>query len=121
MDYTHHKDAARGQLMNTVKSDVFDWLDVSHKNLNEIELEDIKLEPLAQKNIYKTIAKMMSLEKPEDEFSERPVLPTDDITCKGFWVETTRELVLYVWIGDQSRAIIVPQDGWNIREDIIVH
>ena len=107
--------------MNTVKSDVFDWLEVSHKNLNEIELEDIKLEPLAQKNIYKTIAKMMSLEKPEDGFSERPVLPTDDITCKGFWVETTRELVLYVWIGDQSRAIIVPQDGWNIREDIIVH
>ncbi|MBW1830002.1 MAG: hypothetical protein JRI74_11355 [Deltaproteobacteria bacterium] len=63
MDYTHHKDTARGQLMNTVKSDVFDWLDVSHKNLNEIELEDIKLEPLAQKNIYKTIAKMMSLER----------------------------------------------------------
>ena len=121
MDYTHHNDAERGQLMNTVKSDVCDWLEVSHKNLNEIELEDIKLEPLTQKNIYKTIAKMMSLEKPEDEFSERPVLPTDDITCKGYWVESTRELVLYVWIGDQSRAIIVPQDGWNIREDIIIH
>ena len=121
MDYAHHNNAAKEQSMNTVRSDVFDWLEVSHKNLNEIELEDIKLEPLAQKNIYKTIAKMMSLEKPEDEFSEQPVLPTDDITCKGFWVETTRELVLYVWIGDQSRAIIVPQDGWNIREDIIIH
>ncbi len=121
MDYAHHDDAQGRELMNTVKSDVVDWLEVSHKNLNEIELEDIKLEPLAQKNIYKTIAKMMSLEKPVDEFSERSVLPTDDITCKGFWVETTRELVLYVWIGDQSRAIIVPQDGWNIREDIIIH
>ena len=121
VDHVHHNNAARRQRMNTVKSDVFDWLEVSHKNLNEIELEDIKLEPLAQKNIYKTIAKMMSLEKPEDEFSEQPVLPTDDITCKGYWVESTRELVLYVWIGDQSRAIIVPQDGWNIREDIIIH
>jgi hypothetical protein len=121
MDYTHHNDAVRRQLMNTVKSDVFDWLEVSHANLNEIELEDIKLERLTHKNIHKTVAEMMSLEKPEDEFSERPVLPTDDITCKGYWVENTIELVLYVWIGDQSRAIIVPQDGWNIREDIIIH
>ena len=121
MGNAKHDIAPRKQPMHTVKSDVFDWLEISQKNLNEIELEDIKLEPLVQKNIYKTIAKMMSLEKPGDECSEQPVLPTDDITCKGYWVETTRELVLYVWIGDQSRAIIVPQDGWNIREDVIIH
>ncbi len=107
--------------MDIVKSDVFDWLKISQKNLNEIELEDVKLEAFAQKNIYKTIAKMMSIEKPGNEILERPVLPTDDITCKGFWVENTKELVLYVWIGEQSRAIIVPQDGWDIRDDIVIN
>ena len=107
--------------MDIVKSDVVDWLKISQKNLNEIELEDIKLEPSAQKNIYKTIAKMMSLEKPGDEPVERPLLPMDDITCKGFWVDNTKELVLYVWIGDQSRAIIIPQDGWDIRDDIVIN
>lgn len=107
--------------MDMVKSDVVDWLKISQNNLNEIELEDIKLEPSAQKNIHKAIAKMMSLEKPGNEFVERPVLPKDDITCKGFWVENTKELVLYVWIGDQSKAIIVPQNGWDIRDDIVIN
>ena len=107
--------------MNTVKSDVFDWVEVSQKSLNEIELEDVRLEPLVQKNIYNTIAKMMSLEKPVDPSTEQLVIPTGEITCKGFWVEHTKELVLYVWIGDQSRAIIIPQGGWNIRDDIIIN
>ncbi len=107
--------------MEMVKSDVVDWLKISQKNLNEIELEDVKLEPFIQKNIYKTIAKMMSLEKPGNEIQERPVPLPGDITCKGFWVENSKELVLYVWIGDQSKAIIVPQDGWNLRDDIIIN
>ena len=107
--------------MENLRSDVFDWLDVEMGSLNEIELEDIKLEPVVQKNIYKTIAKMLSLEKPDELAPEQAMIPVGDITCKGYWVENTKELVLYVWIGDQSRAIIVPQDGWNIRDDIIIN
>ena len=107
--------------MNTVKSDVFDWLEVSQKSLNEIELEDVRLEPLVQKNIYNTIAKMMSLEEPVNPSTDQPLIPTGEFTCKGFWVENTKELVLYVWIGDQSRAIIIPQDGWGIRDDIVIN
>jgi hypothetical protein len=49
------------------------------------------------------------------------MLHTDDIAYKGFWVENTKELVLYVWVGNQSRAIIVPQDGWTIRDDITIN
>ncbi len=107
--------------MDTVRSDVVEWLKVTQNSLNEIELEDVQLEPFVQKNIYKTIAKMLSLEKPVEQAPEKTMLPIGDITCKGFWVENTKELVLYVWIGDQSRAIIVPQDGWNLREDITIH
>ncbi len=107
--------------MDTVKSDVLDWIKISQKNLNELELEDVRLEPLIQKNIYKTIAQMISFEKPVKKLTERPEGQIARITCKGFWVEKTRELVLYVWTGEQSRAIIIPQDGWNIREDITIN
>jgi len=107
--------------MEPVRSDVIDWLKVRPDNLNEIELEDIRLEPFVQKNIYRTIAQMLSLEKPDEQAPHKSMVPTGDIVCKGFWVENTKELVLYVWIGDQSRAIIVPHEGWNLREDIIIN
>ena len=107
--------------MEDVRSDVFEWLKVGQDRLNEIELEDIQLDAVVQKNIYKTIANMLSLEKPSEESPAQPMVPTGDITCKGFWVENTKELVLYVWIGDQSKAIIVPQNGWNLRDDIIIN
>lgn len=37
--------------MEPVKSDACEWLEINHNSLNEIDLEDIQLEPLAQKNI----------------------------------------------------------------------
>jgi hypothetical protein len=107
--------------MEDVKSDVFEWLKIGPDTLNEIELEDIQLEPVVQKNIYKTIANMLCLEKPGEEAPAQAMVPTADIICKGFWVENTKELVLYVWIGDQSKAIIVPQNGWNLRDDIVIN
>jgi len=116
-----HNSPPRRYSMENVRSDVFDWLKVGQDALNEIELEDIQLEPVVQKNIYKTIADMLCLEKPSEESPVQAMVPTGDITCKGFWVENTKELVLYVWIGDQSKAIIVPQNGWNLRDDIIIN
>ena len=107
--------------MDNINPDVFEWLKVGQNGLNEIELEDVKLEPAIQKNVYKTIAQMLSLEKPDEQSKEPALLPIGDITCKGFWVEHTKELVLYIWIGDQSKAIIVPQNGWNIRDNIIIN
>jgi hypothetical protein len=118
---TPHDSHPRRYYMEDVRSDVFEWLKINQDTLNEIELEDIHLEPVVQRNIYKTIAKMLSLEKPCEQAPEQNMVPIGDITCKGFWVENTKELVLYVWIGDQSRAIIVPQDGWNLRDDIIIN
>ena len=40
--------------MDTVKSGVLESLNVEQNSLNEIELEDVQLEPVVQKNIYKT-------------------------------------------------------------------
>lgn len=107
--------------MDNHKSTVFDWLKTTDSELNEIELEDIQLDSVVQQNIYKTIAQMLALEKSDGQAPIRGMLPVGDISCKGFWIENTKELVLYVWVGDQSRAIVVPQDGWGIREDITIN
>lgn len=107
--------------MDNDKAHAFDLLKTTESTLNEIELEDIQLDSVVQQNIYKTIAQMLSLEKSDGEAHIRGLLPIGNITCKGFWVENTKELVLYVWVGDQSRAIVVPQDGWGIREDITIN
>ncbi len=109
--------------MDTRKSDVCECLDLNQSRLHEIELEDIKLEPLIQQNIYKTIAKMFT---PEGDCGaelcmDPPLLPLGEITCKGYWVENTKELVLYICLGEQTKAIIVPKNGWNLRKDITIH
>jgi hypothetical protein len=46
---------------------------------------------------------------------------TNSLPCKSFWVEDTKDLVLYVWDGNQSKTIIIPRNGWTIRDDITVH
>ena len=107
--------------MNNIKSDIREWFDASQSRLNDIDLDDVKLEPLVQQTIYKTIAQMQSVSNLVDQPTEQTMLHTDDIAYKGFWVENTKELVLYVWVGNQSRAIIVPQDGWTIRDDITIN
>ncbi len=107
--------------MNSLKSDIIDRLMTDQNRLHEIELEDIQLEPVVQKNIYKTIARMFSPEAPIDPVDWQILRPIGEIACKGYWVEDTKELLLYVWIGEQSKAIIIPKDGWDIREDIIFH
>ncbi len=107
--------------LDTVKSDVCDCLKINHNRVHEIELEDIQLEPVVQKNIYKTIAKMYSPEAEIDPAAEPALIPLGEITCKGYWIENTKELVLYVWLKDQSKAIIVPKTGWDLRSDITLH
>ena len=41
--------------------------------------------------------------------------------CRGYWVEDTRELVLYLRINSQLKAIVIPNDGWAVREDITLN
>ena len=107
--------------MDPVKAEVCDCLKLNRNRLHEIELEDIQLAPLVQKNIYKTIAQMFTPNESLDLNAESTLFPIGEITCKGYWVEHTKELVLYVWLGDQSKAILIPKNGWFLRADIVVH
>ena len=107
--------------MDSIKTDVCNCLNLQNNRLHEIALEDIQLTPPIQKNIYKTIANLFAADVPTATDPAALMLPMGDITCKGYWVENTKELVLYVWLGEQSKAIVVPKSGWFLRTDIIVH
>ncbi len=107
--------------MDSIKADVCESLKLNQNRLHEIELEDIQLAPLVQKNIYKTIAQIFTPDTAAVSEAEPKLFPIGDITCKGYWVEKTKELVLYVWLGKQSKAIIIPQNGWFLRSGITIH
>jgi hypothetical protein len=43
------------------------------------------------------------------------------LPCKSYWIENTKDLVLFIWNDLHSEAIVVPEDGWMIRNDITIH
>lgn len=93
-------------------------LQLDKSNLNEIEIDDVELTTVAQQNIKDVILQMLSLKNQEQNIPQMSIPSTNGLPCKSFWVENTKELILYVWIGEQSNAIIVPKDFWTIRDDI---
>ncbi len=94
-------------------------LQLDQSNLNEIEIDDVELTTAAQQNIKDVILQMLSLKNQEQNIPQLSIASSNGLPCKSFWVENTKELILYVWIGEQSNAIIVPKDFWTIRDDII--
>lgn len=105
--------------MNNIKCRLSECLNVARNSLNEIEIEDIEFASFAQQNINRTVSQMLSLKNcPPAEYS---MYHFDCIPCKSYWVENTQDLILYMSFGTQSRTIIVPKDGWMIRNDIIIN
>jgi len=107
--------------MNNVRQQISEWLDVEVNNLNEISLEDVRFVQFVRDNIGNAVVQMLT---PNATTSRLPGISTyqaDGIPCRGYWVEDTRELVLYIRISNQLKAIVVPHDGWAIREDITLN
>jgi hypothetical protein len=55
---------------------------------------------------------------------DRPVRPPEGRhngpgLFHGFWVEGSKELVVYTWVGRQLKAIVVPYGAWSVRDDIL--
>lgn len=107
--------------MTNVKQRISECLNLEQRSLNEISLEDIEFGVVEEENINKEVARMLSFGKKCNQLSEQTLQQMEGIPCKSFWVENTKDLVLYVWNGNQSKAIIVPRNGWTIRDDITVH
>ena len=106
--------------MKRIKKTVSRTLDIATEQLNEISLEDIEIEQASQHRIYKALHDMAQL---RDQYT---ALPEPDeaspgVPCTGFWVEDTRELVLFAWSQHKTKTIVVPPEEWFLREDITVH
>ena len=104
--------------MNIIKEQISEWLNIEQAILNEIEIEDIKFEPFAEKKIDIEVSRILSMININNKF-ETPSSHEKRMLCKSFWLETTKELVLYVLIGQLPKAIVVPSEGWSVRDDII--
>lgn len=107
--------------MTDIKLQISEWINVEQNNLNEISMEDVEFEESTQKNINNTIIEMLSIKNQLIQSAEQIMSNNDGVTCKSFWVENTKALILYIWTDNQSKAIIVPQDSWMIRNDITLH
>ena len=107
--------------MANVKEQICEWLKIKQNSLNEIALEDIKFSEYAQDNINQEVSQMISIHD-KNKLSIGWQKEMDyGIPCKGFWIEDSKDLVLYVWIDNHSKTIIVPSEAWMVRRDIIIH
>ena len=106
--------------MKGIKKTVSQTLDIATEQLNEISLEDVEIDQSSQHRIYRALYDIARL---SDLYSQRPdpeeVSP--GVPCTGFWVEDTRELVLFAWSQNKTKTIVVPSEEWFLREDITVH
>jgi hypothetical protein len=108
--------------MHRLKELIRDIFDVEMDSLHNIEIQDVDFAPVAKREIDKTVEEMSSLvELPIDVPGGRNLSSGDSVRCQGFWIEKTRDLVLYLWDGYQSKMILLGSNNWGIRSDITIH
>ena len=106
--------------MDDVKRQISEWLKITTGNLNEISLEDIQFEPVMQESINNAVIELFSISQ-QIKQPGCPDLHTysgEGNPFQGFWLEKSKDLVVYTWIGNQLKAIVVPKGCWGVREDI---
>ena len=104
-----------------LKQRISQWVNVEQNRLNEISMEDVKLNPSAQSRVGRIVSEMLASEYPVLSFQDSQALLADGIPCKGYWVENTEDLVIYLRIHKFSRTIVVPRSCWIVREDITIN
>ena len=111
---------SRSNPLNRIKNTVSQALDIATDQLNEISLEDIEIDQASQHRIYQTLYDMAML---SELYANMPVCEENGmgVPCTGFWVEDTRELILFAWSEFKSKTIVVPPEEWFLREDITIH
>jgi hypothetical protein len=104
-----------------LKNQISQSINIKRDHLNEISIEDIKFSSNAQLCISKIVVELMSLCYP-NKISEILAAPPDHgIPCRGYWIESTIDLVLHISLENYSKTIVVPSDSWGIRDDIIIN
>jgi hypothetical protein len=108
--------------MHRLKELIRDLFDVELDSLHTIEIQDITFAPVARREIDRTVGEMSSLMGlPIDIPGGRDLSLENAVQCQGFWLESTKDLVLYLWDGYQSKMILLGSNNWGIRSDITLH
>jgi len=107
--------------MSSLRKHISQCIDVDKSSLNEISLDDVRFEENTLLCIRRAVRQMLALYDPFDPAIERTMLYKNGVPCIGFWVENTKDLVLYFTMEKYSKTLIVGKDDWIIRDDITVH
>jgi len=107
--------------MSSLKKYISECIVADQSSLNEISLDDVRFEENTLICIRKTVMEMLALYDPFDPAIEGAMLYKKGVPCIGFWVENTKDLVLYFTIEEYSKTLIVGKDGWMIRDDITIN
>ncbi len=107
--------------MHRLKELISDLFEVEQDCLHNIEIQDIEFAPLAKQEIGRNVGEMASAAEISMEIPDQMTTSEGDIRCHGFWIETTRDLVLYLWRGHESRTILLGKNSWTLRNDITIH
>jgi len=110
-------------IYTTIKKQLSSSLEIDQNHLNEISMEDVRIAESAKENINQIIADMLfgSTPKLKDAGEESKATPDDVVPCISFWVEQTKDLVVFICTDNMSEAIIVPENGWGVRSDRTIH
>lgn len=103
-------------MMIDAKQQICEWIDIDKNSLNDISLEDVEMSEYARENV-ETATLQMTV---SDTQELAPVVSTH-LACKSYWVEHTKELVLFMWNASQTKTIVIPEEGWMLRDDITIH
>ncbi len=107
--------------MSSLKKHISECVDVDQTSLNEISLHDIWFEENTLISIRKAVIQMLKSHYPFNPDINHKMLYKKGVPCKGFWVENTKDLVLYFTIEKYFKTLIVDKDDWMVRNDIIIN
>ncbi len=103
------------------KQQISDWTQIDKNSLNDISLEDVEVSAYARDNIESATFHMADAPPEYDTPEELQTAQGTHLACKSYWVEHTRELVLFIWNTSQAKTIVIPEEGWMLRDDITLH
>jgi hypothetical protein len=111
----------RMDMIMDARQQISDWIQIDKNSLNDISLEDVEVSAYALENIASATLHMTEAPSGYETPVDLQKSLGTHLACKSYWVEHTRELVLFVWNTHQAKTIVIPEEGWMLRDDITVH
>jgi len=105
-----------------IKPLISEWLEIDPRELHKIELEDIRLTDEAEVNLNTIISQMIDDSISVTATAGELLAQIDQlIDCRGFWLESSRDLLLYLQVWHQAKTVLVPHRFWRVRRLPSIH